>query len=349
MNLEESIVTPQDLVLVTGSSGFLGVKIVEKLLHNGFRDLRCLVRSQSRIPQLQSVLSNFDSVNAEIMKGNLNDPEYCRRAVEDAALVINCAAGMSGGLVSMYVDSVVSARNLLSVLRDDGKLRRIVHVSSFSVYETANLKRGELLTEETPVESHHTERNDAYSYTKVKQEQLFWKFATEHAIPLVVIRPGVIFGPGGAELSPRVGFMFNHVVFHLGDSNIIPLTYVDNCAEAIVLAATKPGIENEIFNIVDDELPTSSEFLRMYKAAKENVRSVTVPYFVTQLFSRILKWYARHSSEQIPAFLTPHRVASVWKHVSFDNAKSKRLLGWSPVVPTSDALNLHFQYVRSKS
>lgn len=348
MKVEESIVTPDDLVLVTGSSGFLGVKVVETLLHSGFRNLRCLVRTQTRVPQLKGVLCNFDSANAEIVTGNLNDQECCRRAVRDAVLVINCAAGTSGGFVNMFVDSVVSARNLLSVLRDEEQLRRIVHISSFAVYETANLKNGELLSEETPIESHHAERNDAYSYTKVKQEQLFWKFATDHAMPLVVVRPGVIFGPGGAELTPRVGFMFNQVIFHLGNSNIIPLTYVDNCAEAVLLAATKPGIENEIFNIVDDELPTSKEFLRMYKAAKENVRSVSVPYFVMQLLSRILKRYAHHSKEQIPAFLTPYRVASMWKHVSFDNAKAKGVLGWSPVVPTPDALKLHFQYVRSK-
>jgi len=348
MKVDESIAGPDDLVLVTGSSGFLGVKVVEKLLQNGFRNLRCLVRTQTRVAQLRGVLSKGKGVEAEIMKGNLNDPEYCRRAVKDAVLVINCAAGMSGGLVNMFVDSVVSARNLLSVLREDDKLRRIVHVSSFAVYETANLKRGALLTEETPIESHHTERNDAYSYTKVKQEELFWKFATEHAMPLVVLRPGVIFGPGGVELSPRVGFLFNRTVFHLGDSNLIPLTYVDNCAQAVLLAATKPGIENQIFNIVDDEIPTSKDFLKMYKAAKGNLRSVNVPYVATELFSRILKWYAHHSKDQIPAFLTPHRVASTWKRVDFDNGKSKRLLGWKQAVTTSDALNLHFQYIRSK-
>ena len=51
----------------------------------------------------------------------------------------------------------------------------------------------------------------------------------------------------------------------MGGSNLLPLTFVDNCAEAIVLAGLRPGIEGEIFNVVDDELLTSSEFLRLYK------------------------------------------------------------------------------------
>ena len=45
----------------------------------------------------------------------------------------------------------------------------------------------------------------------------------------------------------------------------LPLTFVDNCAEAIVLAGLKPGVEGEVFNVVDDELLTSRQFLKAYK------------------------------------------------------------------------------------
>ena len=42
---------------------------------------------------------------------------------------------------------------------------------------------------------------------------------------------------------------------------------MDNCAEAIVLAGLRPGVDGEMFNIVDDELMTSKQFLAAYKSA----------------------------------------------------------------------------------
>ena len=55
------------------------------------------------------------------------------------------------------------------------------------------------------------------------------------------------------------------IFLHLGGSNPIPFTYVDNCADAIVLAGLTPGVDGEVFNVVDDNLPTSRQFLRLYK------------------------------------------------------------------------------------
>lgn len=349
MTIHQSPISSDDLVLVTGAGGFLGSKVIEKLLCSGYLNLRCFVRTAAKVTRVMNTLTEFGARNIDILCGNLAYADDCQRAVKDVAVVINCAAGMSGGLVNMFTDSVISARNLLSALHQEGKVKRIVHVSSVAVYETASLRNGELLEEDTELESHHVERNDPYSYTKTKQEQLIWKLAGAYHIPFVVIRPGVIFGPGGTGLHGRVGFRYGRIVFHLGGSNILPLTYLDNCAEAIVLAATKPGVENAAFNIVDDELPTSKAFLRRYMAVERNSRSVRVPYSVLQLLAKIIAWYALHSGDQIPPFLTPHRVDSIWKDMRFDNEKAKKILGWVPRVPMSTALSEHFEYLRSIS
>jgi len=348
MKLEQSIIAPEDLILITGSNGFLGVKVVEKFLESGFQNLRCFIRSSGDSSRLASTLSKFPSAKVEVFEGNLNDPDDCYGALRDVSVVVNCAAGMRGGLANMYIDSVVSSRNLLDASTRRTHVRRIVHISSFAVYETAPIKRGDRLTETASLESHHNERNEPYSYTKVKQEEQFWKYAGKYDQPLVVLRPGVIFGPAGRELSGRVGLQLGRFIIHLGGSNRIPLTYVENCAEAVVLAATKPGIDGEVFNVVDDDLPTARTFLKQYKAARRNVRSISVHYPVLQLLSRTLTWYSYRSKGQIPPLLTPHKVASTWKGVGFDNTKAKKGLGWMPKVPMSAALEAHFEYVRSK-
>lgn len=337
-------------ILVTGASGFLGAKVVECLLEADFERVRCLVRPSSNTASLMSIVGRFPGSRWEIAQGNLQSYEDCQKAVQGIAGLVHCAAGMRGSLVSMFADSVVTSRNLLeAILATAPDIQRIVHVSSFAIYQTTSLKRNQPVTEESPLETHHRERNDPYGYVKLKQEQLFRKYARREGLPLVIVRPGVIFGPGGTEISYRVGTKMLGMFLHQGGSNQIPLTYVDNCAEAIVLALTRPGIEGETFNIHDDDLPTAAEFLKRYKAAKGGVRSIPVPYPLMLLLSYMAVGATRLSRGQFPVLFNPYATSSVWRGTTFDNSKAKRMLGWKPRIPMTQALDEHFAYIRRNS
>ena len=99
--------------------------------------------------------------------------------------------------------------------------------------------------------------------------------AGEHKLPYVILRPGYVFGPGKRELSGRVGINTFGFFIQVNGSNLLPLSFVDNCAEAIVLAGLKPGVEGEIFNVVDDELISGRQFLKAYK---KKVKRVVHPH-----------------------------------------------------------------------
>ncbi len=112
----------------------------------------------------------------------------------------------------------------------------------------------------------HPEQRDVDSHSKLRQEQLFWEYHQKYGFDLVVLRPGVIYGPGGGHFSNRVGLQpLRAVPPHLGGKNLLPLTYVDNCAEAIVVAALSEGSSGQVYNVVDDDLPTSGQYLSLYK------------------------------------------------------------------------------------
>src|SRR4029077_2388991 len=129
-----------------------------------------------------------------------------------------------------------------------------------------------------PLEDAPQERFDAYGFGKLKQEELVKEYGERCMLPYVIVRTGAVFGPGKRELSGRVGIDTFGFFIHLGGSNQLPLTFVDNCAEAIVLAGLKPAVDGEIFNVVDDELLTSRQFLRAYKGVKRFF-SIPVPFF----------------------------------------------------------------------
>jgi nucleoside-diphosphate-sugar epimerase len=127
------------------------------------------------------------------------------------------------------------------------------------------------------------------------------------------------------------------------------LTYVDNCAEAIVLAGLRPGVDGEVFNVVDNDLPTSRQFLKMYKKHGKRFRSIYVPYWLFYGFCWVWEKYSRWSEGQLPPVFNRRRCSVYWKGNSYTNQKLKDRLEWRPTVAFSEASRRYFEYVRKTS
>jgi nucleoside-diphosphate-sugar epimerase len=213
------------------------------------------------------------------------------------------------------------------------------------VYEVATLNRKAIVNEDTPLEA-HPEQRDHYSHAKLRQEQLFWEYQRRLGFQLIVLRPGVIYGPGGSHFSSRVGLKLGSWLLHCGGNNQLPLTYVENCAEAVVLAGTC-GAAGEVYNVHDTDLVTCREYLRAYQKYAENIHSISIPYWGMQLLSKVLARYNAYSKGQLPAVVTPYKTASLWKGSRFDNSKL-RSIGWRQLVPTSEGLQIAFLAFRKE-
>ena len=335
----ESVAAPHDYVLVTGSNGFIGTKVVQTLLEYRFTNLRCFVRPHSELNRLERVLSQFEAgQNVQLIKGDLLSRGDCRKAVEGVSVILHLAAGIEKSFAGAFMNSVLTTRNLMDAFLEYGQAKRFVNVSSFAVYSNLSLKRGALLDERCPLEDAPQERFDAYGYGKLKQDELVMEYGRQFKLPYVIVRPGAVFGPGKPKLTGRVGIDTFGFLVHLGGSNLLPLTYVDNCAEAIVLAGLKPGVEGEIFNVVDDDAPTSKDFLRDYKK-QTGVFSLSVPYALTELLCAGWEKYARATRNQLPPVFNRRRCAAEWKGNRYSNQKLKERLGWEPRVKMKDAMS----------
>ena len=136
------------------------------------------------------------------------------------------------------------------------------------------------------------------------------------------------------------------VFLHLGGSSVIPLSYVDNAAEAIVLAGLKAGVDGEVFNTVDDDLPTSRQFLRLYKRNVRRFRSIYVPKPISFGLCWMWERYCRSSMDQLPPVFNRSRWNALWKKTRYSNQKIKTRLGWKPVVSTAEAERRYFAACR---
>ena len=333
-------------IVVTGAGGFLGGALVERLLAHGVREVGVVTRPGGKRTRLDEAASRYPNSRLRFIEANVIAPADARKAVEGADVVYHLAAAMKGAPADMYLNGVVGTKTLLEAIAAGKRKTRVVLVSSFGVYGVADQGRGALVNEDTPLES-HPERRDVYSQVKLRQEQLARELAPKLGLDLVVLRPGVIYGPGGSAFSSRVGLNLFGVFLSLGGSNLLPLSYVDNCAEAIVVAGQAPGAAGQAYNVNDDDLPTCRDYLREYKKQVTPVRSVPVPYPVLKMLSVGVERYHRWSKGQLPAIFTPYKSATMWGGNQFDNSKIKTV-GWKQLVPTEEGMRRTFEWLRSQ-
>ena len=294
----EFIAEPTNRFLVTGSNGFIGAKVVEILLERGFANIRCFTRPSSRLDRLEDVLKRLRAGrNVELIVGDLLSHDDCRKAVEGVSVIYHLAAGIEKSFAGAFMNSALATRNLAEAFLERGQPKRFVNISSFAVYSNRKMKRGALLDENCPLEDAPQARHDAYGFGKSRQEEIIREYGKTRGLPYVILRPGAVFGRGNPALSGRVGINTFGFFIHLGGSNLLPLTFVDNCAEAIVLAGLQPGVEGEIFNIVDDELPTSRQFLDAYRQKSEAVLFPSGPLsdgvWLQPVVGKVLRMVAR--------------------------------------------------------
>ena len=348
MKINDEIINKERFFLVTGSNGFIGSKIVETLLNYGFKNIRCLVRQITRSKNLKILKDKYSESNIQIFEGNLLNSEDCQKVVENISVIFHCAAGMGCSTYpEMFLNTVVTTKNLLEAVSNSKDLKRFVNISSFAVYSNMNIRRNGLLNETCEIESHHNERYDPYSFAKIKQEQIVCEYSKRNGFPVVTVRLGAVYGPGGEAITSRVGIGTFGIFIHIGGGNRIPYTYIDNCAEAIVLAGITSGVEGEIFNIVDDNLPTSHYFLKLYKKNVNKFRSIFIPFRIFYLVSYMWEKYSKVSKGQLPPVFNRRKSAANWKGNKYSNIKIKSMLGWKQKIPTEEGLRRHFEYLNA--
>jgi len=342
------IIDYSELILITGSNGFIGSRVVEMLLGYGFANLRCLVRPSSNLTRLEELTSIYGRAKIDIVKGNLQSREDCKKIIEGVSIVYHLAAGRGEkSYPDAYMNSVITTRNLLDAVLQNKKLKRFVNVGSFSVYSNLKIPRGGLFDESCEMESQPHLRGEAYCYAKVRQDELVMEYGRKYNIPYVILRPGAVYGPGNKGITGRVGIGTFGIFLHMGGSNRIPLSYVDNCADAIALAGIRKGVDGEVFNVVDDDLPTSRKFLKMYKKNVGHFNSIYVPHALSYLLCYLWEKYSEWSEGQLPPTFNRKMWSSYWKGNRYSNEKLKSLLGWKPKVDFEVAAKRYFEYQKS--
>ena len=320
-------------LLITGANGFLGRYVVAEALRQG-HDVRAVVR-----PTSQPIAPPWPETDRlQIARADLRTREGLCDIVHGVDHVIHLAAAKSGDFSAQHEGTIRTTENLLAAMTEAG-VCRLTAISSFSVYDFSQASSTSPLDESSPIEMNGS-RRDVYAQIKLAQEQLIRDYSSKHGFSLVVIRPGMIWGRDNL-LNAWVGMAAGKRIWiQTGSRAIVPATYVENCAQAIVLASASPAALGQTFNVVDDDLPNQKDFLR------EALRCSSSKFIVFPMSYRLLRVAARaiegvnttllRGRAHVPGILIPSRLDARARPLTYSNRKIRETLGWKPQYSLSE-------------
>lgn len=323
-------------LLITGASGFIGRCVVADALRRG-HEVRAMIRPASAIESLEWM----DDANVEIVKADLRSRHGLAEAVTGVDTVIHVAAAVSGDFYGQFAGTVMATENLLLAM-EEAQVQRIVLVSSFAVYDYIGKWSHSTLDENSPVEP-KPEIRHPYCQTKLMQENLVRDFCNERGWHWSALRPGAVYGRNHLWTT-RLGINGARWWIRLGAHAAVPLTYVENCAEAIVLAAEKEESNGQVFNIVDDDPPSQRRYMKELKAraSKPRPKIFPVSWTIMRLLARCA-WLTNlvlfRGRAKVPAILVPESLHASAKPLRYPNDHLKSTLGWRCRFTRQEALD----------
>jgi nucleoside-diphosphate-sugar epimerase len=327
-------------VLVTGGAGFIGTHLVRRLLSLG-KGVR--VVSRKKIEKSHFGVESGGKV--QIVIGDLRDSKFVEYACSGVKAVYHLAAATKGDLFDQVESTCVGTKNLLKGIRDN-QVGRLVYVSSVSILDQTSYPKNGIIDESFPLEPHPTRRG-AYTYAKLQSEKLVQSFANEHKdIKVCIIRPGIVWGPGKRQELLETNFQLGgRLMIVLGQrKKRLPLVYVENLVDALIMAGNGEIETGECFNIVDDVNPTQGDYLKIMRNLTGRHRFTV---FVPISLPLPLFWVAQKMLAHIlrkPVYLT-YQMRSKNNRVEYSVELAKKMLGFRSNVAFKEGLVRYQQWL----
>lgn len=312
-------------VLVTGAAGFTGVSLALSLAAAGHH-VRGLVRTRERLAALEKA-------GIHTVVGDIRNPAVIQEAIRGIDTVYHLAAvyRRAGVPDSEYREVHVDATRQLIELSAAAGVRRFVHCSTVGVH--GSVSGDAPATEDAPFDP-----GDIYQLTKLEGERAAIETAELTGVPLTVIRPGPIYGPGDRRLLKLIGGVARRRFALLGDgSPRFQMVYIDDLTEGFRLAAESPRAAGRTYILTGDEAPTLNELVHEIAG----VAQVKSPPFRLPVWPF---WLAGALCEAVcvPLGIEPpvyrRRVKFFTSNRWFDTSRARAELGFAPKVSLREGL-----------
>jgi nucleoside-diphosphate-sugar epimerase len=312
---------------VTGGSGFIGGRLIERLRREGTR-VRALARSDAAARRVAEL-------GAEPVRGDLDDREAMSSGAEGGERAFHLAAQLGdwGPWADFERGNVDGTRNALAACAEAG-VRRFVHCGT-----EAALMAGEPLVQVDESAPLRPDSRAPYPATKARAEQAV-RDANREGFETVVVRPRFVWGAGDTTLLPEMVDTVRKGRFAWvgGGRNITDTTHVDNAVEGLMLAAER-GRPGEAYFVTDGEPVVFREFVTaMLETQGVEPPDHSLPAWTAGPMARFAEaaWKALPLRGAPP--MTTFRAWILTQECTIDISKARDELGYAPLVSHEQGL-----------
>jgi 2-alkyl-3-oxoalkanoate reductase len=325
-------------VLVTGGSGFVGGAVAQRLRSEGC-SVRALVRRSSDTTALSAA-------GCELCYGDITDAATVQAAMHPVGAVVHCAAFASdwGPRETFVRVNLEGSRNVFEAALQSG-VKRVVHISTTDVFGI--YPDGRVVDDSFPLK----ENGFPYSDTKAEAERVAQRYA-QRGLPVAILRPAWIYGPGDHHFIPElVEVMRAHQMMFFGSANnTIPLCYVDNLMDAIVLALTCEQAIGQGYIVFDGAVITWKELTDLL-ADQLDLPKVkwTVPLPLALGLAAALEALAKLMKATDRPVLTRYELEIGGRDLRYSNGKIVCNLGFLPRVLPAEGLAKTIEWLKQEA
>lgn len=327
-------------VLVTGGTGFVGNHLIPKLLDNHFNIL-CLVRDNQKAEQLKK------KYNVRTILGDVTNPQTLKGISKDIDYVIHLAAvghisAVTEESYNLFVGTnEAGTRNLIDEFSNSKQLKKFIHFSSTAAMGPIGL----------PILDEKSIPNPITPYQKSKQrsEQIITEAYQQKSFPGLILRPCMIYGPGGyGEFHKFCRLMKKGMFPKVGlGKNLTPLVYVDDVVSATILALEK-GKAGETY-IIASQQSIPMDNLHKYVMESLGTKSpyIYIPGFMALVGAKVIeKVYTALGKEPI---VTYNNIKSTITDRTFNIKKAQNELGYMPRCDFKEGIRKTVEWYKSEN
>eukprot|EP01129_Flabellula_baltica_P017228 TRINITY_DN9483_c0_g1_i1.p1 TRINITY_DN9483_c0_g1~~TRINITY_DN9483_c0_g1_i1.p1 ORF type:complete len:353 (+),score=34.89 TRINITY_DN9483_c0_g1_i1:201-1259(+) len=334
-------------IFVTGCTGFVGGHLLHRLIQ------LCLESSPESLYYGRRLLVNVRTTTTPLMRstmyehpgflvlsiGDISDENYIRNTFKeyDIEYVFHCAAsgGDWGAYDQLYKSNFLGTKYLIENSLKLKHIKRFIYISTVDVYPTSIPPR--YCNESVNIFSHPSHNYTAD--TKIKSELLLMRAFTKYNLPITIIRPSTIYGPGSfSYVESTINLMKEGKGTLISGSNkSAGLVYIDDFIDMIILATENERSIGEIYNCSDNYHVTWKHFYNtISKKLKVPSPFINIPSCFAVFIAYFLESYQNWFSES--PFITKYVLSISSVPQLYPNSKAKIDLGWQPKVSFSQGM-----------
>ncbi len=323
-------------ILITGATGFVGSHLVKALLeHRPKIKINVFIRKTSDISRLNGL------GNIGYLYGDLRDKHSLEKSLKDVDVVFHLAGilGKHGvPRANYYAVNAEGTRNILQACVKNGQIGQFIYLSSAGVLGP-NVKNADEMYPLNP--------SNVYERTKAEAEEIASYYYTKMKVPVTILRPEFLYGPGDMHVLGLFKVIQNRVFFLIdnGQSFLHP-TYIDDLVKALLKCFDNADTIGKVYLIAGDRRVTVKEFANII-AECLHVRHIN------RSLSKKSALHIAKALEPISGFLrldpalTESRVKFFTESRSYNTSRAKNEIDFKPI-PIEEGIKRTIEWYKFK-